>query len=217
MTTEPLSFTSDEELLSYLSDFCTFGENRLYILSAMARPKENENITHNSIPMFREIITSEDNLRRKYARLQTLAEHYTPEEDGSLTFRFYITANARDIQKSFYLYQKDLIEYSHKIATGHDETLNKIKRLDKEWESTLQSQGNKDDNFFIFDIDTEDESIYADTIEALDEETTIETAIETPNGYHIITKPFNYPDFTPLTENDDIEIKTDGLMFLHMK
>jgi hypothetical protein len=216
MNSSPQSFETDEETLSFLSEYCSFGPNRTYILSAMARPKENDTITHNSIPMFREIITSEENLRRKYARLQTLAENYTPEEGGELTFRLYITANARDTEKAFYLYQKDLIEYSHKLSTGHEATREKIKRLDKEWESKLQTDGNKDDNYFIIDIDTEDTELLDEMIQSLDSETNIKTAIESPNGFHIITEPFNYPNFDPLTENDEIEIKTDGLMFIRL-
>lgn len=212
---EPNTFRTDDALLSFLESYCDFGENRAYILSTMARPKENESINHGSIPMFREIITDEEGIRRKYARLKALAENYTPKEGGDLTFRFYITANARDIQKSFYLFQKSLIEMQHNIANGHDETLEKIKRLDKEWESTLQSEGNKEDNYFIIDIDTENHETYEDTYEALDEETGILTSIKTPNGYHIITNPFNYPDFTPL-EDEEIEIKTDGMMFLRL-
>lgn len=216
MTLQPQSFETDEALLSFLSDYCEFGANRVYILSAMARPKENESISHGSIPMFREIITDEEGIRRKYARLKTLADHYTPEEGGELTFRFYITANARDTEKAFYLYQKDLIEYSHKLATGHEQTREKIKRLDKEWESKLQSDGNKDDNYFIIDIDADDRSLFEETAKALEEETTLRASIKSPNGFHIITDPFNYPEFEPLQDEDEVEIKTDGLMFLRL-
>lgn len=209
-------FESDEDTLDFLEEFCTFGPNRAYILSAMARPKENETISHGSIPMFREIITDAEGIRRKYARLKAMAENYTPEEGGDLDFRLYITANARDIEKSFFIFQSNLIDFSKKLAQGHEDTREKIKRLDKEWESTLQTDGNKDDNMFIIDIDADDEALFRETADALREETEIITATETPNGFHILTRPFNYPAFEPLEENDDIEIKTDGLTFLRM-
>lgn len=217
MTRQPRDFTAedDEALLSFLSDFCEFGANRAYILSAMARPKENESISHGSIPMFREIITHEEKIPQKYSRLKAMAEHYTPEEGGDLDFRLYITANARDIEKCFYLFQKQLIEMQHKIATGHEQTREKIKRLDKEWESTLQTDGNKDDNYFIIDIDKDTRDQYEETTQILDDTTTIHTAIKTPNGFHIITDPFNFPDTDGIAEGD-IELKTDGLMFLQM-
>lgn len=217
MTRQPHNFTEedDSELLSFLREFCDFGANRAYIISAMARPKENETINHGSIPMFREIITHEEKIPQKFSRLKAMAEHYTPEEGGDLDFRLYITPNARDIEKCFYLFQKQLIEMQHNIATGHEETREKIKRLDKEWESTLQTDGNKDDNYFIIDIDKDDYEQYKETAAILENETTIHTALKTPNGFHIITDPFNFPETDGIAEGD-IELKTDGLMFLKM-
>jgi len=214
MTIQPRTFDTDKSLLEFLSDYCEFGADRVYLLLAMARPKENEAVSHGNALVFREIITDEGDMSSKYARLKTVAHHYETEEGQSLNFRFYLTANARDTRKSFYLYQKDLIEYGHKMATGHEQTHEKIKRLDKEWKSKLQSDSTKDDSFFIIDVDTEDKETYKKTLSALKDETDILTAIRSPNGFHIITVPFNYPDFELLNENDQIEIKTDGLMFL---
>lgn len=214
--TEPKTFDSDEELLSFLRDYCTFGEDRVYLLIGMARPRENENISHGNIPIFREIITDEESIARRYARLRTISDHYTPEEGGELTFRFYITANARDIEKSFYLFKKELLEFTYRRTTGHEGTKDKIKRLDKEWKSTLQTAGNKDEDRFIIDIDSEDESLFEEAHKKLSERTEIIESIKSPNGYHIITEPFGYPQFDYLMDHDDIEIKTDGLMFLRM-
>lgn len=212
----PKNFKSDENTLEFLTEFCEFGPNRLYILSAMARPKENENISHGSIPMFREIITSEEKIRQKYARLKALANNYTPEEGGDLEFRLYITANARDTEKSMHIFQKQLIDMKHKISNGHEHTRDKIKRLDKEWESTLQSDGNKEDNYFIIDIDSDSKDLYERAAKSLERETTILHSTRTPNGYHIITEPFNYPEWEGLSWDEEIEIKTDGLTFIRM-
>lgn len=214
---QPRTFKEDAELLAFLmDDFCEFGSNRTYLLIAMARPKENETITNNNMPIFREIITRSGKIQYKYAQLKALADNYTSMSDSEPTFRLYITANARDTQKAFFQYQKGLIDYQKHISNGHEATLEKIKRLDREWESKLQQDGNKDDNLFIIDIDTKNESTYTSMIDTLSKETTIKTAIETPNGYHIITKPFNYPSCNPIQSNDDIEIKTDGLLFLKL-
>jgi hypothetical protein len=166
--------------------------------------------------MFREIITNEEKLRQKYYRLKVLAQNYTPEEGGSLTFRLYITPNARDTEKSMYIFQKQLIDMQKQIASGHETTREKIKRLDKEWESTLQTDGNKDDNYFIIDIDEESEELFERAWKSLEENTDILHATETPNGYHIITEPFNYPDWEGLSWEGEIEIKTDGLTFIRM-
>jgi hypothetical protein len=204
---------SDAELLDFLESFCEFGSNRAYLLCAMARPKENESITSDSQPIFREIVTREEKLRSKYSQVNALANNYIPESGEDLTFRLYISANARDVEKSFFLFQKALVDLQKKISSGHEQSREKIKRLDKEWESTLQGEGNKVDNYFIIDVDADYTQAYTDTMKLLDPVTEIRTTIKTPNGYHIITEPFNYPAVDGIAE-DEVEVKTDGLMFL---
>lgn len=205
------SLSSDEDILSFLKQYCDFGPNRLYILLAMARPKENKNITHNSIPIFRELITKEEKITEKYNKLKLISENH--REDGEkLTFRYYFSANARDIDKAFYLYQKKLLEMQRDIHNGHTATQHKIKRLDKEWMSMLQKSGNKDDNYFIIDIDKSEKSILNKIYNGIEKETTIKECIQTPNGYHLITDPFN-PNQNILDE-EYIEIKKDDLFFL---
>lgn len=205
-------FDTHEESLSFIKDYCSFGPNRLYLLLALARPKENEGITHNSIPMFREIISHEDKIESKYNKLKLLSENYN---DGELKFRFYLSANARDLSKSFYLYQKELLEMQRHKQNGHEGITKKQKRLDQEWKSTLQKAGNKSDNYFIIDIDNEDESILENIKNGLEEETNAIECIKTPNGFHLITEPFDYTDADILNE-EYIETKTDDLFFLFM-
>lgn len=195
----------------FLSDFCDFNRDDAYILIAMARPKENEQINHGHMPTFREIITSKDNIDEKLRKLLTLGRNYEPEEGGDLTFRMYITANSRDCLKSFHMYQKELMDMNRNMLNEHEETHNHIKRIDKKWISTLQSDTNKETSRFIIDIDRKSEALLRETATKLEERTEIREIIETPNGYHIITIPFNY---TELDIDDDIEIKTDSLMFL---
>jgi len=179
--------------------------------------KKIKSLTHNSAPMFREIITNKGAIRTKYSQLKTLSENYIPKEDtDKLTFRFYLTANARDINESFYLYKKKLIELQHHADNGHEESWNKIKRLDKEWKSMLQKEGNKEDSYFIIDIDKSSLDTFESIYMGLQEETDIITSIKTPNGYHIITEPFNYPNSDIIYE-EYIETKTDDLMFISMK
>lgn len=205
---------TDEEIISFIESYCNFDDDRLYILSVMARPKENEFITHGSIPMFREIITTKSAIKTKYNKLKILAENYIPKEtDDNLCFRFYITANARDIDKSYYLYQKKLLEFQRQDNNGHTEIKNKMKRLDKEWKSILQKKGNKKDSYFIIDIDKKSQDTFKRIYNGLESETNIITSISTPNGYHIITEPFEYPKLK-LIDEEYIDIKTDGLLFL---
>ncbi len=207
----PLNLNSDEEILSFIHDYCDFGPNRLYLMIAMARPRENESITHNNIPIFREIISHEEKIYSKYNKLKMLTDNF----DEDLIFRFYFSTNARDTGKSFYLYQKKLLKMQRDIQNGHDGTRKKIKRLDQEWMSMLQKAGNKDDSYFIIDLDNTDESILKHIYKGLEEETDIIECIRTPNGYHLITEPFN-PNAEILDE-DYIDIKRDDLFFLFLR
>lgn len=201
-----------ERLERFIREFCEFGEDRAYILSAIARPKENEQISHGNAPMFREILTHEDDIPEKLRKLRTLANYYEPDEGGELQFRLYITANSRDIRSAFFNFQKELIDKEKRISEGHSPTKNKIKRLDKEWISEIQSDAHKDDSLFIIDID--DKELYESTLEKLKEKTDIRFTIETPNGYHILTEPFNYTEFNALDEYEEIELKKDSLLYL---
>lgn len=215
MSLEDISITSlssYEETLDYLKDHCTFGENRAYIVVLIARQKENEAINHGDEPVFREILTDTDTIRRRLNRLEAIFNHYTPEEDVPLTFRLYVSANARDVQKTFFEFQKKLSGYNRELMNEGGGIRDRIKRLDSEWKSTLQTAGNKDMNDFVVDCDTKNEDEVYDLYEQIQEVTTIKDIIETPNGYHFLTEPFGYPQYDWVTEED---IKTDGLIYLY--
>jgi hypothetical protein len=208
------TFSTDEGTIKFLEEFCCFESNRVYILLAMARPKENEDISSGDEPVFREIVEKSEDIRQKYNKLKSISQNYTAREGAGLNFRLYVTVNARNVRDSMYMFQRQLINYNERITNGHAPAEKKIKRLDKQWKSTLQKDVNKEDNYFIIDIDTKDESIRGRIADALDSETEIIKEVSTPNGYHIITEPFNYTDCEVLSTNEDAETKSDGLLFL---
>lgn len=207
------SIHSDEEMLSFLDEFCTFGKNRVYLLMLIARSKENDAVMSSDEPVFREILTDSETVNRKYGRHKALVNSYIPEEGAELTYRFYISANARDVQKSFFQYQNTLSSDAEKMLQGHTPTRKKIKRLDKNWKSTLATQGNKDESRFVIDIDTKDIDLVTPVVSAVNENTDIYKIMDTPNGYHLYTDSFAFPLVEEL-EEDYVEVKRDGLLFL---
>lgn len=216
--TIPTRLASDSEVIDFMSDYCEFGAGRVYILSIMARPRENDAINHGSVPMFREILTEAEDIERKYHRLKNIAQTFTPDEtegDETLDFRMYLSANARDVEKAYHQFQKHLLDLKQKYSQGHEPAMEKMERLDREWESQLQSDGNKDDSYFVIDIDTESEEILNRAIDILEEDTTIQHSLKSPNGFHIIVEPFGYPQ-SDIQDLEDAEIKKDSLMFLTM-
>lgn len=220
MTLEPLSLTSDEEVIEFLTGYCSPIEpGEVYVLAVMARPRENDVITHGNVPMFREIISDPDDIERKVRRLRAIGETFTPEEadgdDESLVFRMYVSANARDAEKAYHQFQKHLLDLKQKYGQGHEPAMKKMERLDREWESQLQADGNKSDNRFIIDVDDDSRAHFEVVLDLLTSETTVVTAVESPNGFHIVTEPFNYPG-SAVTDMDNVEVKTDSLLFLQL-
>ena len=61
----------------------------MYPFLAIARSKENPGLTSGSATTFREVVTDEAGLRRKYDRLRRATRGYRANSGESLTFRRY--------------------------------------------------------------------------------------------------------------------------------
>lgn len=94
---------------------------------------------------------------------------------------------------------------------GDDAALQKFKRVDSYWKSELQKPAARDETFFVFDLDEVSEDEFGQLHSTLLDYTAIETWREPPNGYHIVTEPFNYND---LETDVEYELKTDGMLFV---
>ena len=65
---------------------------------------------------------------------------------------------------------------------------------------------------FLFDLDEIDEHSFITVKNRIEKQTEIILWYKTKNGYHIITKPFNY--YKTLDENIIKAIQTDSLMLI---
>jgi hypothetical protein len=188
-----------------LTEYCEFGEDRVYLLLVIARAKENEETSHNDVPTIRTVVEDAAGLERAIEEL----DHATRRFDER--FRLYLTANARDALAATFVLRSRMDDWLEGRIHGDDGISAKFKRVDSEFKSVLQSDRCGTDSNFIFDLDdasaTEAEQLQAD----LAPHTTIEMVRETPNGYHVVTAPFNY---TELSTPVEYEHKTDGLVFL---
>lgn len=211
---EPLSIKTPEETVDFLEEYCQFEGGDIYVLSILARPRENPAVGKDK-PVFREIIASKGTIHEKVRKLQTLAENYTLVEDSEedLTFRMYVSVNGRDVLKSFHGFQEHLMKLGQKYMNGHTASFKKIKRLDGEWISMLEKDVNKSTKYFIIDVDEDSIEKYEEVYKILSEITTVEVAIKTLNGFHIIVQPFNYPS-SPIPDLNNVEIKRDDMLYL---
>lgn len=115
------------------------------------------------------------------------------------TFRIYRTVNKRSYAKAFKQFQHRLIEDPN------------ITKIDSLWKTCLLNPKSKAERKFLIDIDSKTE--YNPVEEWLKYHNIIiyESSF-TPNGYHLITDPFDSREFNfPNTE-----IKKDALLFIRM-
>lgn len=193
------------EDLAAFEDYCTFGPERVYVLMAIARPKENEDLTHGSAPVIREVVEDADDLRRKVEQLDHAVSRF------EATYRLYLSANARDVTRAFFELRRSTDEWLEMRLNGNEEVVGKFRRIDSEFKSVLQRDTCRDDTNFVFDLDDVTAAEATAFREAVAEFTAIHMSRETPNGYHVVTDPFNYNE---LATDVDYERKTDGMVFL---
>jgi hypothetical protein len=200
-----------DDVVADLEEYCEFGEDRVYLFLAIARSKENPGLSSGSEPTFREVVRDEAGLRRKYDRLRRATRGYGDDSDEALTFRLYVTANARNAVDAFFDFRERTDGWVRDRIKGDEVTPRKFKRVDGYWKSELQKPAARDETRFVFDLDDASPADRDRAVSALSERTTVATCRETPNGYHVVADPFNYND---LHVDVDYELKTDGLLFV---
>lgn len=121
--------------------------------------------------------------------------------------RVYSTVNSRNLKKSIQLFKHDLIDMENMPENVVSDFFSAIK---SRFASCLMRNSNKDESYFVFDIDdptTLDEALQIFEESGFSDE--IVKQYKTKNGWHIITKPFNY---TKLTK--ELPMNKDGLILL---
>lgn len=197
--------------VDWLLEYCEFGEERVYLLMAIARAKENPSINSNAEVVFLEVLKHEQDPRRKFEQLQALARNYRSDSGDELTFRLYITANARNTVKAYFNFRSRMNDWTKEWILVDETTHRKLKHVDRHWLSATHRDNARDETRFLFDLDDATSEELKRLRDALDEQTEIITWRETPNGYHVVTEPFNYNE---LAVDADYELKTDGMLFV---
>lgn len=200
-----------DDAVADLEAYCAFDEDRVYLFLAIARSKENPHVDGGSEVTFREVVRDEADVRRKCDRLRTLTRGYRTESGESLTFRLYVTANARNAVDAFFDFRERTDDWVRDRFKGDEVAPRKFKRVDGYWKSELQKPAARDETRFVFDLDDASAADRERIVSALSERTTVATWRETPNGYHVVAEPFNYND---LHVDVDYELKTDALLYV---
>lgn len=199
-----------------IKEKCEFGENRAYILIAVARSKLNEEITNNSQITYRKVITNEKSIE------ETIPDLWALMNQHDLRWRIYLTVNARNTIDGYFNFREEMNSWVRDLMNGDENTKEKFGKVSSYWKSALHNPKSSEDQYFQFDLDNIDNQECQTFIESLPAQdgSTVEDASDsvfkyvqkTPNGFHVITEPFNYTVFESPIEYDDLD--TDGQVFI---
>lgn len=194
--------------LDRLGEFCTFGVDRVYVLSAIARRTENPDAAGAGEQLYEEVATGPAELERAVGKLRVLARHHADAE----AVRLYATVNARNATDCFFDFADRTNGWVRHRLHGDEGVLPKFGRVDAEWRSQLRRPSSRDETLLLWDVDDAGEAARDRFLADLP--TAPELVTETPNGWHVVTAPF---DYTADLETDvDHELKTDGLLFVEL-
>jgi len=183
------------------------------MLFAIARSKNNEGITAKQQVVIREPVRSVESFSHKLEKIKSAARL------RNLKFNIYISVNARDAKKAYSNFKKKLTEYELQAMFGQTDYEYQLSRLHKVWYSALMQPNVRATKYFLIDIDTKSlitcqtvrDTIYDWEVNGNTSEILLEQ--ETRNGWHYVTTPF---DVRILKSIKDVEVKTDGLLFLEV-
>jgi hypothetical protein len=184
--------------------------NQVKVLLLIPRKKDNVNVTSESMQhrkVFKKIWSTEEEREKRIKELRGVASVY-PE----YKWRIYETINWRDLRKTYFNWQKKMLDWQRTDIDGAMDWLDKVH---SEWTSTMMTPECRCKHNPLFLIDKDDKENVLELekyfvgvgIEVLEK-------YETPSGWHFITKPFN----TSVIQIDThgCEIHTDGLRLVEV-
>lgn len=177
-----------------LKEYSVFGPERVYLLMAIARKKENPEITSSGEIVFREVVKEEKDIDRKISKLRNACNDY----GGAHKFRLYYSVNARNTVKAYFRYRERMNSWIERKMNGETDMDDKFKRLDSHWKSELQTPHSRDETYFLYDLDTKSKEARDKLLKNLRKHTAVILDSETPNGYHFVVEAFNHnkmPEF----------------------
>jgi len=196
----------ESDIVETITDWCEFGKNRAYILMCFSRRKFNPDITNSQEIIHRRVLTAEDQVEDQLADLYALMNRH------ELHFRLYLTVNARDTVSTYYGFIQEMMDRSEQLYNGDDGAHTVIERMGSEWKSTLHKEAHKDDQYFHFDLDDVTNSEAMRFKNQCNDVSDVVGQFQSPNGWHVITEPFNYTTWTPIVEYDEMD--TDGMIHI---
>jgi len=130
------------------------------------------------------------------------------KDNDERELRIYASQNSRDLNKAIRLFKQRQLNRDYDEITLRDSF---YLHISGQFISCLSDSSSKSESNFLFDLDECCERGFMTNLQLIEKLTTVITSYKTKNGYHIITKAFNY------TVLDEVLIKCihkDDLMLI---
>lgn len=140
--------------------------------------------------------------------LKELEEMVKTKKESDIPYRIYSSLNERNFNKAIRQFKFEQLE-----ADYYDQVQKENFYLDvkNRFIGCLMQPPQRQTSLFLFDVDNEEgKDVCGETLQAL-VGVDIVKLYPTKNGWHIITKPFNY---TQIKLPKNVEIKKDALLLL---
>lgn len=197
----------ENKSIEFLKSYCQFEKNWVWILTGIARNKDNEN-SEKFLRRF--VIKSHDDIEHSYHCLKEMMN-----KEG-VTYRMYISLNARDTLKTLFNFQHTLVALSFDIARGIDN--GSISNIDSLWKTELAQSSNRATKRFLLDIDNfkNGRSVMDLLAKHYDDLVNVHALVETPSGLACVIDAIDTRGLEKEFKDAGIEmtIQKDSMVFL---
>jgi hypothetical protein len=201
------------EGLEVLKQHCEFNEpTDCYVLLAVSRKRDTQEITNSKEIIFRDVIKHKDEIEKKYLKIKASISNYKDINGKSFPFYLYVTLNPLNARKAAISLITEIAKWLE--LEGLDKNIiKKYSNTYGEFYSQLMSPKNRGSKRY-FMIDYDEAIITAEFMERLEQNTEVYMKIPTRHGWHIKCKPFDARVLEDLKKKLNFEIKKDSLLFV---
>lgn len=196
--------------LQFLQSYCQFEQGQVWILTGLSRNKDNSSESHDFLR--RLVLAKPSDIETCYQELRTLGNR------KGTTYRIYISLNARDANKTFFNFQKKLLEINLGLYQGHQDALNLVTKVASLWKTELAQSQNRATKYFLLDVDDDKDGTIGLDINLFLLAQRIEPIVIHPtvSGTHIVIPACDTRSMVQFFKdrNFKVDIQKDSMVFV---
>jgi hypothetical protein len=203
------------DALELLNKHCEFKEpTDCYVIIAVSRKKDTQDITNSTEIVFRDVIKSKGEIVKKYLKMKGCITNYRDENNREFPFYLYIQLNPGNARRAAIELLKRITSWIEREHYKDAQVNDHYKRTSSEFFSCLmipECRGSK--KYFMIDYDSKDG--LEDFTRELEKHTQIILIQPTRHGFHIKCNPFDKRKLELVILNGvPFEVKKDSLLFV---